>query len=196
MAPLMSALAQATRSPASKAIRKSVFDIAQESLGRRVKPASTESVVSNIKKRAPEIRQMREGFTYDPVRDRFLSGEAGDVGVMMAVRPERKIGERLVNEAGDLSPQEIDRLFSENPQMLEDLRRGAMLGGYASGNRGFVLDASRRYGSLTRAKRKGQLTKQDSGFDLQTGDFPKPFSRYTSPPSLAALGVLAGDTEV
>jgi hypothetical protein len=181
--------------PAPK-VAKSMLGIAKESVGRRVRPASAETVVRNIKKRAPEIRKnYKQGFSYDPVNDRFLSRQSGDVGTMMAVRPELKIGDRNVNEVGNLTAKQIDRLFSENPQMLEDLRRGAMFGGWKS-DRGFIVDGSRRYGSTYRAKRKGKLTKQDEGFNLATLGAVAPYGRYTPPPSLAALGIMAGDTEV
>lgn len=183
------------RAPVAK-VAKSVLDIGTEAVGRRVRPANADTIVSNIKRRAPEIRRKhKDGFTYDPVRDRFLEAEAGDVGVMMGIRPEVSIAGRNVNKVGNLTPRRIDRMFRENPQMLEDLRRGAMFGGWKS-DRGFIVDASRRYGSTTRAKRKGQLARQDEGFDLVSREAVKPYSRYTAPPSVAALGILAGDTEV
>lgn len=178
--------------PASK-VAKSVLDIAGEAVGRRARPTDADTIVRNIKRRLPEIRNRPEGFTYDPVRDRFLSNKEGDVGIMMATRPEVKIGNRNVNEAKSLTPSEIDRMFRENPQMLEDLRRGALFGGYDSPGRGFILDASRRFGSTRRAQGAGYRSGQDEGFNL--ADFSAVKPRPGRDPSLAALALLAGDTE-
>jgi hypothetical protein len=138
------------------------------SAGRSVKWADEDVVLRNIEDAiaSGEFAARPLGFTFDPVRGKFL--EAGqDYGHMMAQVPERVGLNRVPNE------QAIRQLV-DDPYYMNRLRSGDYLGGWLdkvdANTSEFVVDPSTRFLSRPRSIVRGADATQKAGFSLRDFD--------------------------
>ena len=156
----------------------------------RLMPTDENVIRQNIMENLPEIgaRSAMGGQTFDPRTKQFVesfySGRPTpelDAGYMMAPKPElpnarqyspdMPISADDFEEATNLITQEQVLNLLNDPQMMEDLRRGGMLGSWP--DTGFlVVDPSRQYLTKSGAIRAGRRSGQLAGFDPRSGDFP------------------------
>jgi hypothetical protein len=169
----------------------------------------------------PEIasRSAAGGQTFNPRTGEFietmysdLPAAAQDAGYVMAPRAELP-GARAYLPDMPLSPDDIEALQAElvrervlelmdNPQMLEDLQRGGMLGSWASGP-AVVVDPSRQYLSRAASIRAGRASGQEAGFAPRYGEYPVTgpeadavLRRRNARVAAAALAAMAGGAGV
>lgn len=155
----------------------------------RLRPTEEAAVRESILANLPEIgaRSAAGGQTFDPRAGRFietmysdLPASAQDAGYVMAPRPELE-GARAYLPDMPLSPDDIEPMQNalvqqrvldllSNPQMMEDLQRGGMLGSWASGP-AVVVDPSRQYLTKSGSLRAGRRSGQEAGFAPRTGEY-------------------------
>ena len=155
----------------------------------RLQPIEETTVRESILANLPEIgaRSAAGGKTFDPRAGRFvetlysdLPASAQDAGYIMAPRPELE-GARAYLPDMPLSPDDIDPMQAamvqqqilellNNPQMMEDLQRGGMLGSWASGPT-VVVDPSRQYLTKSGSLRAGRRSGQEAGFAPRMGEY-------------------------
>ena len=133
-----------------------------QTLGK-VLPYSEETILSNVRKNAPEILSegRKYGFSFDPRRGKFIEG-GEQAGSFMSSIPNDPT---LPVKAGGGVATNIDELMNvvRKPEMISRLKRNEYLGGYnPEGTLG--LDPSKRFITDYNALRSGLKTNQAEGF--------------------------------
>lgn len=136
--------------------------IGSQTLGK-VLPYSEETILSNVRKNAPEILSSSRsgGFSFDPRRGKFIEG-GEQAGSFMSSIPNDPT---LPVKAGGGVATNIDELMNvvRKPEVMSRLRRNEYLGGYnPEGTLG--LDPSKRFITDYNALRSGLKTNQAEGF--------------------------------
>jgi len=135
-------------------------------------PYSEETILSNVRKNAPEILSegRKYGFSFDPRRGKFT--EAGEqAGSFMSSIPNDPT---LPVKAGGGVATNVDELLNvvRKPEIMSRLQRNEYLGGYnPEGTLG--LDPSKRFITDYNALRSGLKTDQAEGFrSLRFENYP------------------------
>jgi hypothetical protein len=138
----------------------------------KILPYSEETILSNVRKNAPEILSegRKYGFSFDPRRGKFT--EAGEqAGSFMSSIPNDPT---LPVKAGGGVATNVDELLNvvRKPEMMSRLQRNEYLGGYnPEGTLG--LDPSKRFITDYNALRSGLKTDQAEGFrSLRFENYP------------------------
>jgi hypothetical protein len=187
----------------------------------RLSPEEEAVILGNIQANLPEIasRSAAGGQTFNPRTGEFvetmygnLPSAAQDAGYIMAPRAELP-GARAYLPDMPLDPDDIADIQAamvaervqellQNPQMLEDLQRGGMLGSWASGP-AVVVDPSRQYLSRAGSIRAGRASGQEAGFAPRYGEYPVTgpeadavLRRRNARIAAAALAAMAGGAGV
>lgn len=152
----------------------------------RVVPASEDLVRSNLVRDIPEMvsRTLGGGQSYDPVAGRFIETVYGDlprsqqdIGYIMAPQPE--LPSARTNIVGLSDPEkeavtmEAFSRIAQDPEVIERLRRGELLGSWVNtAGTDVVVDPSRRYFTKGGSIAAGKRSIQEAGFSPRTASYP------------------------